>query len=82
MHVLRVVHHSALFALNGAFCGWPGHVHHSALPFRWSSVVHGLKSKLPFIPGLKLFAILRPLPNIKRVFRRWALRALQQPIGS
>ena len=57
-------------------------VHHSALPLRWSSVVHGLKSKLPFIPGLKLFAILRPLPNIKRLFRRWALRALQQPIGS
>ena len=57
-------------------------VHHSALPLRWSSVVHGLKSRLPFIPGLKLFAILRPLPNIKRLFRRWALRALQQPIGS
>ena len=57
-------------------------VHHSALPLRWSSVVHGLKSKLPFIPGLKLFAILRPLPNIKRLFRRWALHALQQPIGS
>ena len=57
-------------------------VHHSALPLRWSSVVHGLKSKLPFIPSLKLLAILRPLPNIKRLFRRWALRALQQPIGS
>ena len=40
------------------------------------------RTKLPFIPGLKLFAILRPLPNIKRLFRRWALRALQQPIGS
>ena len=56
-------------------------VHHLLLPLRWSSMVHGLKSKLHFIPGLKLFAILRPLPNIKRLFRRWALRALQQPIG-
>ena len=63
MHVLRVVHDSAL-------------------PLRWSSVVHGLKSKLPLIAGLKLFAILRPLPKIKRLFRRRALRALQQPIGS
>ena len=26
-------------------------VHHSALPLRWSGVVHGLKSKLPFIPA-------------------------------
>ena len=27
-------------------------VHHSALPLCWSSVVHGLKSELPFLPGL------------------------------
>ena len=58
-------------------------VDRSALPLCWSSVVHGLKSNLPLIPGLKVFAIFRPLPNIKRLFRRWALRALhQQHIGS
>ena len=57
-------------------------VHHSAPPLRLSSVVHGLKSKLHFIDGLKRFAILLPLRNIKRLFRRSALHALQQPIGS
>ena len=59
-------------------------VHHSALPLRWSSVVHGLKSKLPFIPGLKLFAILQLVQALglaRAPAAHWVMTRVPSPVA-
>ena len=55
--------------------------HHGAIPVAWSRAMHVLKRRLKFLPHLKLFAILRPLHNLKCLFRTArskTLSALQQ----
>ena len=42
----------------------------------WSRAMHVLKRRLKFLPHLKLFAILRPLRNLKCLFRNSGLISL------
>ena len=48
--------------------------HHGAIPVAWSRAMHVLKRRLKFLPDLKLFAILRPLRNLKCLFRNSGLK--------
>ena len=50
--------------------------HHGAIPVAWSRAMHVLKRRLKFLPDLKLFAILRPLRNLKCLFRNLGLISL------
>ena len=50
--------------------------HHGAIPVAWSRAMHVLKRRLKFLPDLKLFAILRPLRNLKCLFRNSGLITL------
>ena len=52
--------------------------YHSALPLLWPRAVHKLRSKLTFVPSIHLFEILRPLPSLKQLFRRWLMRPLSE----
>ena len=50
--------------------------HHGAIPVAWSRAMHVLKRRLKILPDLKLFAILRPLRNLKCLFRNSGLISL------
>ena len=47
--------------------------HHGAIPVAWSRAMHLSKRRLKFLPDLKRFAILRPLLNLKCLFRNSGL---------
>ena len=50
--------------------------HHGAIPVAWSRAMHVLKRRLKFLLDLKLCAILRPLRNLKCLFRNSGLISL------
>ena len=50
--------------------------HHGAMPVAWPRAMHVFKRRLKFLPDLKLFAILRPLRNLKCLFRNSGLITL------
>ena len=58
--------------------------HHSSLPILWSNIIQKFKRNLNCLPNVKIFTILKPLPNIKALFRRRAQRALRAhaPVAS
>ena len=52
--------------------------HHSAVQLSWPPVLHCIQKRLPFLKGkTRLFAILKPLASLRKLFRRHARTALR-----
>ena len=52
--------------------------HHSAVQLSWPRVLHCIQKRLPFLKGkTRLFAILKPLASLRKLFRRHARTALR-----
>ena len=52
--------------------------HHSAVQLSWPRILHCIQKRLPFLKGkTRLFAILKPLASLRKLFRRHARTALR-----
>ena len=51
--------------------------HHGGVPMSWARACYVLKRRLQFMNHMNLFAILKPLKNLKALFRKSARTTLQ-----
>ena len=58
--------------------------HDSSLPILWADIIRKFKRNLNCLPNVKIFTILKPLPYMKALFRRYAQQALctDAPVAS
>ena len=56
--------------------------HHSCIALSWLKIVSRISSCVPYLPGTRCFATLKPSPNLQNIFNKFQSHALSQAAGT